>query len=338
MTEKKKKSNKFVNFLQKIFMQNALLKLTAFFLAVFLWGVLISFGFGRETQFDISIGFWESCLKNILAAFNGIENIVASCIDLFLFIVLLYLIMKFLNKYKAGLLLRFIIPVLLIAIICTSKVLIFPVMGYVFSNILLIFAIVILVMFPQELRRGMWKLASPSDEESFNTQYDCTEEELREAVNDIVKAVLNMSKNNEGALIAIATQTMPQHIIESGTRMDAVLSQHLIECLFNTKANLHDGAVFIRGNRIVAAGCFLPLSQTISLPKEIGTRHRAALGLSEQYPVLAIVVSEETGIISVCKDGQLERFYDAVMLNDEIQQVFGLKAVIAKKKKGRKLF
>ena len=107
----------------------------------------------------------------------------------------------------------------------------------------------------------------------------------------------------------------------------------LIECLFNTKAPLHDGAVFIRGNRIVAAGCFLPLSQNTTVDKELGTRHRAALGVTENYKVLTIIVSEETGVISAAMDGELTRYYDAAMLTDMLEQVYGLKATAEGKKK-----
>ena len=160
-------------------------------------------------------------------------------------------------------------------------------------------------------------------------------DENRETVSEIVKAVLSMSKDNVGALIVITTQSVPQHILETGTELGAKVSQPLLECVFNTGADLHDGAVFIHGDKILAAGCFLPLSQNQSLPKELGTRHRAALGLSEQYNVLTIVVSEETGVISVACDGRLERYYDAEMLTDIIEQTYGLKANRTAKKKWR---
>ena len=93
--------------------------------------------------------------------------------------------------------------------------------------------------------------------------------------------------------------------------------------------------MFIHGDKILAAGCFLPLSQNQSLPKELGTRHRAALGISEQYDVLTIVVSEETGIISIARDGKLDRYYDASMLTDVIEQAYGLKANNTRGKKRR---
>lgn len=317
---------------------NLLLALVSVFFGGFLWALLIALGFGSSGSFDYSGGFFAAVGENFAAAFGSVANIVASTLDIAMFMLLVFCIFRFLAKNNASLLLRFIIPLVIIAIICTSKLLDFPVMGYIFSNIIIILIIAVLIMFPQELRRYMWKLASPNETESFSADYDCSEEDLRRAVVDIVKAVLNMSKNNEGALIVVATQNMPEHIIDSGTRLDAVLSQHLIECLFNTKANLHDGAVFIHGNRLVAAGCFLPLTQSGGLPKELGTRHRAAMGVSEQYPVMVIVVSEETGVISVFKKGQMERYFDGEMLSEELLQEFGLKAVPSKKKKGRKLF
>ena len=337
MADNKKTNGKFSKFLKAVFTKNLHVKFAALAFGIFMWLLLIALGFGGSGSFDYSTGFFSVVYNNIIAEFSSLKGIVSSIVDVVLLILLIYIVFKFLYKYNAALLLRFIIPILLLAVVCMSKLLDLPVMGYVFANIVIILVIAVLIMFPQELRRGIWKLASPSSAESFNTEYDCTEEELRAAVTDIVKAVLGMSKDNEGALIVIATQSMPQHIIESGTTLDAVVSQHLIECLFNTKANLHDGAVFVHGNRVVAAGCFLPLTQTADIPKELGTRHRAALGLTEQYPVVAIIVSEETGVISVSKGGSLERYYDGEMLTDILQQEYGLKAVTGKKKRGRKL-
>ncbi len=193
------------------------------------------------------------------------------------------------------------------------------------------------MMFPQELRRGLWKISShKSDASTFSTHYDCSDEELHAAIDCIVRASQNMAKKNVGALIVIAPTTVPNHIIESGTALDSKLSSQLLECLFNTKAPLHDGAVFIRGNRIMAAGCFLPLTQSTSLDKELGTRHRAGIGITENLDVLTIIVSEETGVISVARGGELQRYYDAAMLTDTLEQVYGLKAADDVGKKGKK--
>ena len=109
----------------------------------------------------------------------------------------------------------------------------------------------------------------------------------------------------------------------------------MLESIFNTKAPLHDGAVLVRGNRIMAAGCFLPLTQSLEVDKELGTRHRAAIGVSETNNVLTIIVSEETGVISVAYRGELKRYFDSEMLTDTLQEFYGLKAIAHSTKKGK---
>jgi diadenylate cyclase len=108
--------------------------------------------------------------------------------------------------------------------------------------------------------------------------------------------------------------------------------------LFSTKAPLHDGAVYIRGNKILAAGCFLPLTQQENLDKELGTRHRAAIGITEQSDHIAIIVSEETGIISVARGGEIFRYFDSQMLTDILEQAYGLKAMSKSPKNRRRRF
>lgn len=265
-------------------------------------------------------------------------NLVASIIDIIIVAILIYVLFIFLKKNNAGRLIKYLLIFVVLSIILSRQVLHLRMIGSILSFSVLIVVVIIATLFPQELRRGLWKISSPKEvQESFSTQYDCSDEELKTAINDIVRAVQNMAKKDVGALIVIAPNTVPSHILESGTIMDAKLSCPLIECLFNTKAPLHDGAVFIRGNRIIAAGCFLPLSQDTNVPKELGTRHRAAIGVTENYNVLTIIVSEETGVISVANAGKLTRYYDSVMLTDTLEQVFGLKAsAIETKKKKRK--
>ncbi|MDY3095261.1 MAG: diadenylate cyclase, partial [Eubacteriales bacterium] len=148
-----------------------------------------------------------------------------------------------------------------------------------------------------------------------------------------------------GALIVIATDDIPMHIIESGTKLDAYVSCQLLESIFNTKAPLHDGAVIVKGNKILSAGCFLPLTQEAGVAKELGTRHRAALGITEESNVMAIVVSEETGIISVAKGGQLQRYMTIDKLKEKIETIYGIsplaieaKADVADKKKRKRFF
>ena len=188
------------------------------------------------------------------------------------------------------------------------------------------------ILFRSEIKRTLWKLSSPKEaEENFTTTYDVSDQELRHTISEIVRATINMAKKDVGALMLIAPNDIPDSVIDSGTKMDSKLSCPLIECLFNTKAPLHDGAVIVRANRIIAAGCFLPLTQNPDVDKELGTRHRAAIGITEESNVMAIVVSEETGVISVAIRGELERYFDAVALTDKLEQVYGLKAVTSEK-------
>lgn len=284
---------------------------------------------GEEIALDT---LWNNFRNNIVDKFTN--HTAVSVIDTVLIAVLLYVLFAFLKKNNAGRLIKYIIGFMVVATVLSASALNFTLAGKLTVYAVVIVTLAVVLMFPQELKRNLWRLSSPKDkDEVYSTQYDCSDEELHQAIDDIVRAVLNMAKKDVGALIVIAPTALPAHIIESGTMLDAKLSCPLIECLFNTKAPLHDGAVFIRGNRIVAAGCFLPLSQNTTVDKELGTRHRAALGVTENYKVLTIIVSEETGVISAATDGELTRYYDAAMLTDMLEQVYGLKATAEGKKK-----
>lgn len=258
----------------------------------------------------------------------------ACAIDIVLTALLIYGLIAFLKKNNAARLALYLIPVVIIGVVLSSDIVGLTIVGSILSYSILLVVVAVLLLFPQETRRGLLKLASPKDtHEQYTTDYDVSDELLHSAINDIVRAAQNMSKKNVGALIIISTQNMPEHIIDSGTTLDAVLSCALLESIFNTKAPLHDGAVFVRGNRIVAAGCFLPLSQSLSIDKELGTRHRAAIGVTENYNVMAIIVSEETGVISIAQHGELTRYFDSQMLTDKLEQVYGLRASAAGKRK-----
>lgn len=128
-------------------------------------------------------------------------------------------------------------------------------------------------------------------------------------IEQTVLAVQSMSKKNIGALIVLANENLPEGIIESGTVVNADITAEMIEAVFYPKAPLHDGAMIIEGNKIYAAGCFLPIIQNENLPQEMGSRHRAALGVTTVANVTVIVVSEETGIISIIKNGAIRKKY-----------------------------
>ncbi len=261
----------------------------------------------------------------------------ACAFDIILTALLIYGIIVFLKKNNAVKLVLYLLPFTLLGVILSSDLLGLTVSGTILSYCLVIVIVAVLLLFPQEARRGLLKLASPKEtHEAYTTEYSVSDEVLHETIADIVRAAQNMAKKNVGALIVVTTQNVPEHILDSGTKLDSLLSCALLESIFNTKAPLHDGAVFVRGNRVVSAGCFLPLSQSTAIDKELGTRHRAAIGVTENYNVLAIIVSEETGVISVAQHGELTRYYDSQMLTDKLEQVYGLKATNAVTRKKRR--
>ncbi len=193
----------------------------------------------------------------------------------------------------------------------------------VYLEVALIF-IVTATLFPKDIRRDLFKL-SVGEKNLLQSGPDLTPEELRPVIEKIVKSCQTLSKNDTGALIIITPQPVADYIEESGTILDAEISGELIETVFYEGCPLHDGAMLIRGNRIVSAGCYLPLTQKQSLPRELGTRHRAALGITENDPtVTAVVVSEETGIISVMHDGQMKRYMDQQTLTKALEIAFGI--------------
>ena len=133
---------------------------------------------------------------------------------------------------------------------------------------------------------------------------------------EIIVAVSDLSKNRTGAIIAMEQDTGLNEYIETGVRIDGVISAGLLINIFEPNTPLHDGAVIIRKNRIAAAGCFLPLTESQNLSKQLGTRHRAALGLTEISDSLVVIVSEETGVISFAREGKLSRYLDTKSLKE----------------------
>lgn len=150
------------------------------------------------------------------------------------------------------------------------------------------------------------------------------DDELKTSTLEILTACQDMAKQDVGAIILITgANEFPKSILETGTSLNATLSAGLLESIFNTKAPLHDGAVVVKGNKILSAGCFLPLTQKL-VNKEMGTRHRAAIGITEECDCLAIVVSEETGIISIVKNGDIKRYITMEKLKEEVERAYNI--------------
>jgi diadenylate cyclase len=141
-------------------------------------------------------------------------------------------------------------------------------------------------------------------------------------VRNVVRAVEQLAENKTGALIIVERQAGLTEYLESGVRMDALLSSELLLSVFNSRSPLHDGAAIIQGDRIVAASCLLPLTESRLLDKRLGTRHRAAVGMSEVSDALVIVVSEKTGIISLAENGILTRYLTRDQLEEKLFSLY----------------
>lgn len=209
---------------------------------------------------------------------------------------------------------------------------------YLFYIILV--SAVMLILFSVELKKSLWdihseKRSTPNAGVTGHTETR-SQAETERCINNIIKSLQNMSKNNVGALIVLSQGRLPKQVIQSGVTLDAEISTQLIEGVFFPKAPLHDGAMVIHGHKIQAAGCFLPLTQKTSYPKEYGTRHRAAIGITEAANVISLVVSEETGIISIVKQGNVTRYADYDMLLDALKDYYWQEMPLTDKKTQRR--
>lgn len=190
------------------------------------------------------------------------------------------------------------------------------------------------VVFYPELRRTLERLGRGSILRAFTS---LEREQVADVTEQITRAVRWCAANKVGALIVVEREVGLDEYVETGVRIDAAVSAELLMTLFFPKTALHDGAVIIRGDRVVAAGCFLPLSDAATLAPDLGTRHRAAVGVSEETDAFVIVVSEETGTISVAGDGHLERGLSDDDLRRRLRAAFEPEAVAAKEQVAQRL-
>ncbi len=193
-------------------------------------------------------------------------------------------------------------------------------LSWVLNAVLASGIVVLVVLFQPELRRALEHIGRGKIFNSGLLQGFKPEE--NEIVNEMQMAILSLAKRRVGALIVIEQRTGLGDIIATGTRIDGVISAPLIENIFEPNTPLHDGAVIIRDGEITAAACFLPLAEDIAVARELGTRHRAALGVSSISDSITIVVSEETGVISFAREGKLVRYIDQKALRDLLESIF----------------
>lgn len=248
------------------------------------------------------------------------EFVVALSVSVIVFSVLYFYMIKFLfDNNSGGLVTVFVLSMILGAgIVFLSEM-----NSAIYILIPAIYIVIIIVLYSVELKRLIWARTNMklADVKHIGRSYD--EEKVEKCINEIIKALQNMSKNDTGAIIVLATDNVPSQIIDSGVKIDADISSALIESVFFPKTPLHDGAMIISDTKIVAAGCFLPLSQNMDkIPKDLGTRHRAGIGVTETIDVVSLIVSEETGIISIARAGRLSRYADFETLKKTLNKYY----------------
>lgn len=184
--------------------------------------------------------------------------------------------------------------------------------NWLLENAMTVGVLAILIVFQPELRRGLEYIGRSRF--FTKTFLEIKGESLTKTVDEIVEAVASLSRQKIGALIVLERETGLNEVIETGTKIDGLVSSDLLINIFIPNTPLHDGAVIIKEDIIRAAACFLPLTENMGVSKELGTRHRAALGISEKSDTLSIIVSEETGAISIAENGNIARHLDSKTL------------------------
>ncbi len=240
------------------------------------------------------------------AAMQAVQNFFmmmrpADFVDIIIVAFVIYKATKLVRETRAEQLIKGI--VILVVVTQLSHWMQLNTISYVLRNTMQVGVVALLVVFQPELRRALEKVGRSNLGRIFSPQ----NQNIDATVSEISAAVEVMSKERTGALIVVERETRIGDIIKTGTELDAIMSAELLMNIFEPKTPLHDGAVIVRDGKIKAAACLLPLTQNNSLSRELGTRHRAALGISESSDAVVVVVSEETGKISIALDGDMTR-------------------------------
>jgi diadenylate cyclase len=225
-----------------------------------------------------------------------------SILEILILASIFYIILKFVKGTRGAQLLKgliFAFAILFLGILTLVRILelyhIKEILQWVFSGSFLL----IIIVFAPEIRRGLSQIAQSSP---FRVLFKQTQNKI---IDEITRACINLSAKKIGGLIIIERSEKLTEYVDSGNRVDGIVSSELIESIFYPISPLHDGAIIVQNDRIAASACVLPLTEKTNLPKSVGTRHRAAIGITEETDCIAIVMSEETGKISVCIGGNI---------------------------------
>ena len=243
---------------------------------------------------------------NVIAYINELYQypvkLISLILDLVIVIFLGYKFVKSVKKSRVAQLLKGIL--LFVVIVAVSDLLNLKILNFILTSVMTYGVIALIIIFQPELRRTLEQLGSNKFTRFFGIDKDVITK-TKEDVYKIVIAAIELSKSRTGGLIVIEREIKIKDIIETGVVLNAEVSPQLLVNIFTPNTPLHDGAVIISENKIVSGACILPLASSQDIAKELGTRHRAAIGISKESDAIAIVISEETGKISIARDGTL---------------------------------
>lgn len=251
--------------------------------------------------------------ENLLAGIT-----ITDILDILIVAYIFYKILGFIRDSRAEQLLKGVLVLLAVAFL--SDILQLHVLNFIMKGTLAVGLLALIILFQPELRRALEHMGRGS---LFRIKVDPLEKEkIKDVVAEFVEASEEMAAERTGALIVFERDTNLSDIIETGTVINAEASAQMIENIFYKGSPLHDGAMIVRGTKLYAAGCVLPLTDNQDIPKSLGTRHRAGIGISEKSDSLVLVVSEETGIITLIEDGVLERYLDGKTLEKRLLSMY----------------
>ena len=238
--------------------------------------------------------------------------------DILIVAVIIYELILLMRQTRGSAVLKGLLLLLVLAVL--STLLGMTALNWVLQLLIRNGALVLIVLFQPELRKALESLGR-SAIRSRSREATASDEQGR-AINEIIQCMTDLSRRKVGMLLVFERDTGLKDIIDTGTAIDAQISAPLLENIFEPNTPLHDGAVIIRDTRVVAGACILPLTESDTVSRELGTRHRASIGISETTDTVALIVSEETGIMSVARDGIITRGLDAVSLRTVLESIY----------------
>lgn len=252
---------------------------------------------------------------------------IGDAIDILLIAIIIYSLLKVTSGTRASQVLKGLGAFILLAWLCDLLGL--SAISWLLGSFVNAGILLVVIIFQPELRRALEQMGRGK---FFDINFNLNNQEPGGfEIKELEDAILSMSKSKTGALMVFENKTGLKDVIESGKVLNAQVSTELIENIFFPNSPLHDGAMIIEGRTIVAAGCFLPLSDNKDLSSELGTRHRAALGISEVSDAKVIIVSEETGVISLASEGTLTRYLDRKALREALEEIYGVRGQNSKR-------